>query len=264
MQLEDTGEGNVVVLLHGSPSPLADFSRIRSTLARSYRVLAPIVPGYFGTPPVAPSELSFDAISRALVAELRARSIDRVAAIVGYSGGAYRALDLVLRHGLAADRIVALAPIAWMDDATRDAMRGAAAAVRADPSGDSVRPILPLRFLSETWRRTHPEDDARVSAWLDLVDPATLAAELEAQTEAPDLRPLLPGLTSQLYVRVGALDVACPPAWSETIVALAPHAQLSVVLDAGHALFVENEPATSQWVIESIVAPTTGTRARRS
>lgn len=221
-------------------------------LQATHRVLSPVLPGYLGTPPVA--DVSFDTVARALLGELRQRDITRVAAIVGFSSGAYRALDLVLRHGLQADRIVGLAPLAWMDDATCETLRGAAAALRADPTGDSVRGILPPRFLSEQWRASHPDDDVRVSSWLDLVDAATLAAELDAQTAAPDLRPLLPTLASELHVRVGSHDVACPPAWSETIAELAPRAQLSVVLGVGHALFVENEPATSRWVVETITA----------
>lgn len=251
MHVDELGRGDrAVLILHGSPSALSDLVPVAERLAVAHRVLFPHLPGYGASPPCA--DITYDAVAGQLVEVVRSRGIEKLVAIVGYSSGSYRALDLALRHGVAAERIIGLAALGWVDDELRAALRGAAAALRAEPTGASIRAILPERWLSPAWRAAHPEDDVRVASWLDAAHASTLVAELESQAEVTDLRPLLPRLAARLHLRVGAQDVACPPSWSEQIAALAPDAHLTVVPDVGHALLVEDAEATIEWIYAAI------------
>ncbi len=85
-----------------------------------------------------------------------------------------------------------------------------------------------------------------------VIEPRQLADELEAETAMMDLRPLLPALASTLYLRVGELDVACPPSVSIEMAALAPRSLVEIVPGCGHALLIENAAETLERVTELV------------
>jgi 3-oxoadipate enol-lactonase len=244
MNVVDLGSGPAILIVHGSPSPPADLLPLAHRLASSHRVLMPELPGYGASPAV--EDFSYDRAGDALADLLVGRGVSHTRAIIGYSSGAYRALDLVLRRGVSTELVVGLAALATLSEDDRALFRAVAAGLRVDPSGRDVRPILPGRFLSPAWRAAHPADDARVTAWFDLT--AHLADELEAEAAIADLRPLLPSLRCALYLRVGELDLACPPGLSEDIARLAPRALVEVVPGCGHALLIEDAAQTVERV----------------
>ncbi|MDQ3364999.1 MAG: alpha/beta hydrolase [Myxococcota bacterium] len=250
MNVSEVGIGPTVMILHGSPSPLDDLWPLAQRLARTYNVICPALPGYGGTAPLA--DFSFDRTGDALAEVLRERDISHVRAIIGFSSGGYRALDLVLRRGIRCDLVVGLGALAAPARGDRELLRMAARSLRGDPTGAELRPLLPPRLLSERWRRDHPGDDARVRAWFDLIDPRHLADELDAVTELTDLHPLLPALKSSLDLRVGELDVACSPSMSSEMAGLAPRALVEIVPDCGHALLIEDATATIDRVTELV------------
>lgn len=107
----------------------------------------------------------------------------------------------------------------------------------------------------------HQGDDARVTAWFDLTRPELLAAEFAAEAEMRDLRPLLSGLACRLYLRVGELDIASPPAVSQEIADLVPSTLLEIVPGCAHALLIEDAVATCDRVVELVEGPTGNRRA---
>lgn len=245
MYVRELGKGPVVVLLHGTPSPAADWLPLAEALAPSYRVLVPDLPGYGRTPALA--DPTMERVGDALATMLAARGVGEVHAIAGYSSGAYRAFDLVLRHRIPCGLLVSLGGLVAFDDEARAARRAIAAALDRDPAylrGAEVREVMRTLMLSPSWRARHPEDEARVIGWLDLTTAAALAAELVALADARDLRPELAGVTCPVYARVGTLDVGCPPAYSEDIVRGVPHGELELVDGCGHALLIEDHDAT--------------------
>ena len=250
MNVLELGHGPVVVIIHGSPSPLADLLPLAQRLAVSHRVVMPELPGYGASPPV--DDFSFDAVGEALTAVLDDRDASSPRAIIGFSSGGYRALDLVLRRGVRADLVVGLAALAHLAPPDREVLRAAAEILRADPSGGPLASVMPSRWLSQGWRDLHPDDDARVSRWITLSP--YLHRELVAETEMIDLRPLLPRLPCPLYLRVGELDQACPPALSAEMAALAPRATLDIVPGCGHALLIEDIEATIARVLDVVTS----------
>lgn len=242
MELVDRGSGPPVVLLHGAPSPPGDFQRLADDLAADHRVLIPSLPGYGASPPLAP--YSFDAVEHLLVDALRERGVTR-AALVGMSGGAYRALRMAT-HGFGATAIVCLGGTAWTAPEEAPILRGFSDLARSLPDfkDPAIREMFANRMLSPPWRAAHPETVATVAAWLDATTPAVLADELAAFAALDDLRPALAHLDVVVTVRTGSLDVATPPAMAESIATACPHARLQIVPGCGHALLVEDEAAS--------------------
>jgi len=253
MFIRELGAGPaVVVLLHGAPSPAEDFNDLANELAHRYRVLVPDLPGYGQSPA---GDLSYAAVNQRLRDELAARSIDRVHALVGFSGGVLRALYLMLRAGLDCGVLVSLAGLAGLDAEGRAAMKGFADLARADPailSSPAMLELMGNRMLSPAWRARHPEDVARVAAWCRLMTPRDLADELDATSTAEDLHPELANVSARIYARVGELDQACPLVLSQALVHGVASARLDVVPGCGHALLIEDAAATQRAVVQAI------------
>lgn len=248
MHIREFGGGsNTILLLHGAPSPADDMARLAETLAVRFRVLLPDLPGYGKT---SGGDLSYPAVNARLVDMLDEQGARRLHGIVGYSGGVFRALLLLLRGGIAATHLVALAGVAGFDPVDRDAFRGFAEIVRNDPANVVAPAMVAMmgeRMLSPSWRTAHPADVARIGTWLRLLSPDDMAAELAAGAETEDLRPVLAQLSVRVHARVGELDLACPVEKSRALVA-GTGGSLDIVPGCGHALFIEDEPATIAWV----------------
>lgn len=223
-------------------------------LSPTFRVLVPELPGYSAK--ASSADLSYAATGRALVAMLAGRGADELHAIIGFSGGAYRAFHLALRDGVSVNVICGLGSLATLDEESREAFRQYAMILDRQPdvvTALEFRTLMAERMLSPAWRLAHPADVERVGDWLTLMTPEDLAAELRATAEMPDLRPELPKLRARVYLRVGELDVPTPVAFSRDIAALVPRATLDVVPGCGHALLIEDAAATIA-AIEAFVA----------
>lgn len=236
---------STVVFLHGTPTTSDVMAKVAERVSPGARTVLVASPGYGGTPALAPGFRVSD-VHDALAAMLAEQGVERPW-IVGFSGGGYHALALALRPALGVRGVTVLAGIASLDDADRAGFRGFADALLG---GADLRDIAGPRFLSETFRTSHPERVRDVEAWLDATTRENLAAELRAFAEAPDLLPSLAALTIPVVARVGSEDLACPLAKSEAIVKACPRARLEVVHGKGHALPYEDEEGTA----ESIVA----------
>jgi 3-oxoadipate enol-lactonase len=253
MYVREVGEGEAVLLVHGTPSPAADWLPLAGQLSHRYRVLIPDLPGYGASPPL--DDASIERAGDALFEMLRDRGVSSLAAVAGFSTGAYRAFDLVLRHGLPTAVVISIAGVACFDQEGRALRRTLAQRLVADPTylgSDEVRGIMSALMLSQRWGDTHPEDVERVVGWRDLTTAAALAQELEALAASRDLRPELANLRARVYARVGELDAGCPPAWSDDIVRAAPRARLERVVGCGHALLIEDAEATTAAILAEL------------
>ena len=54
LSYEDSGDGPVALLIHGSPGSANAWARVAKLLAKRFRVIAPDLPGYGETTPQAP------------------------------------------------------------------------------------------------------------------------------------------------------------------------------------------------------------------
>lgn len=223
--------------------------------AQRYRVLIPDLPGYGRTPML--SEPTIELVGDRLTEALRERGASRLRAIAGFSTGAYRAFDLLVRCGVASNIVLSLGGMVSFDEAARAARLERARLLETDPSfitSEPLRATMLDLMLSANWRDSHPEDRDRVIGWARLASTTALAAELRSLAGARDLRPEIGELAMRVCVRVGELDRGAPPAWSEQIVASVSRGELDVVPACGHALVIEDLSATTQWVVDRVDA----------
>lgn len=239
MHVDEQGSGESVVLLHGTPSSPEDFVPLAEALARHYRVLVPHLPGYGRTPAI-PAGTGLAQRHAALVSALKERDVHR-AHVVGFSGGALRALSLTVAGQWQARSLFVFSGLAALSPAERSGFEQFAAAIDA---GADLTPIAASRFLSPRFA-ADPAAVEQVQRWLTETDRASLAQELrEFAREFVDVTPRLGALRIPVTARHGSADVAVPLAHAETLVAATPGAVLERVDGAGHALLIEDADAT--------------------
>jgi 3-oxoadipate enol-lactonase len=252
LALVDEGTGPAVMLLHGSPSSAADFAPVVAALRAHHRVLVPELPGY-GASAALDGAYSFDRVFTAVEDALLARGVREVA-FVGFSQGGHHVLALATRARVRPTSVVCLAGYAALSPADRDGMRGFAAMMEAPGAriaSDEMRAIARARFVAPAFA-DDPAVHAKLETWLAATTPAVLANELRAIAES-DLRPRLAELDVPVLARVGSLDVAVPPPYSEEIARLCPRGRLEIVDGMGHAQVIE-QPAATAAAIRAAIA----------
>jgi pimeloyl-ACP methyl ester carboxylesterase len=106
LHLEETGEGDPLVLLHGWPQHGGMWAPLIDDLARTHRVLVPDLRG-FGRSQAPVGDYAKHTLAGDILALLDAEEIDR-AAIVGHDWGGWIAWLLALEHPERVERFAAL------------------------------------------------------------------------------------------------------------------------------------------------------------
>lgn len=233
-----------VVLIHGCPNPPAHMEDLGRALASSHRVFLVHCPGYGASP--APREpYSMDEASEWLESALLRHGV-REAALVGYSAGAYRALHLVVRARLRWTGVVAMGGFAGLSDGQRDAYLHFSERLL---QGEDLTSALLDLVLSPTLRSPAPEAVREVASWMRATPAEALSKELLAYADGVDLLPALQEVAIPALALVGELDQAQPPARSRAISEVMPLGELQVLPGVGHALLLEDFPATCDAVL---------------
>jgi pimeloyl-ACP methyl ester carboxylesterase len=239
LSLRRRGRGPSIVFLGGCPTPWDVLSPFAAALTTTHEAVEVALPGYGGSPSLT-APYTLDAAQAAIEDTLLAAGVGECA-VVGFSGGAYRALALALGTRVKVTRVFCLAGLASLAPEEAAGFRQFAAAVRA---GQDLRPIAGPRFLSPAFAKAHPEAVTAVEAWLSAAPPAVIASELDGFADARDLLPALGALRVPVVARVGSADAAAPPPKSEAIVRACPSARLEIAEGAGHALVYEDVDGT--------------------
>ncbi len=230
LTFDDRGSGPAVLVLHGGGGPLT-VARFVEAMSAQARVIAPIHPGFGGTP----RPETFDSVEQiadayvALLDRLRLRDV----LVVGFSIGGWIANALALRAG---DRLRGLVLV-----------NGAGITVDGEPCAD-VFSLTPQQLSALSYH-----DPARFG-----IDPATLGDAQKAGMAAnmrtlavygrardmgdPQLRARLADVRVPVLVVWGDSDRVVTPAYARAVAASYPNARLEVIEQCGHMPQIE-QPA---------------------
>jgi pimeloyl-ACP methyl ester carboxylesterase len=136
-----TGQGDTVLMVHGMASDSRTWDAATERLAKSYRVLAPDLPGH-GESEQAGGDYSLGARASFLRDLLRELNIAR-AAVVGHSLGGGVAMQLAYQHPEYCDRLVLVASGGLGPDVSR-LLR-----LLSLPGAEMVLPLLVPQFVLE-------------------------------------------------------------------------------------------------------------------
>jgi pimeloyl-ACP methyl ester carboxylesterase len=242
LHIEEIGAGRPLVLLHGCPGWGGSWRRIAQRL-QDRRVLMPDMPGY-GTSPRLQEAYAFDRVREGLEDALLERGVTH-AAVVGFSLGGYRALELALSGRVKVTHLVLIGALADLDEAGRTMRIEGSRGIRGAETIDTPE----LRELMRTMVAPgYPErEEARfreILDWLKHADVDGFADEVGGMGTMPSLLERLHGISVPVHLLHGALDAVLPVATSEAIAARIDGAQLEVLPGIGHAVPVEAEDET--------------------
>lgn len=254
MFVEVCGAGPNVVLLNGTPAPATHLDPLARTLASRYRCLVPHLPGY-GNSSFCHGVYELSAVGDELALDLAALGTTR-AVFVGFSGGAYRALDLALRAPALVSGVITLSGLAGFEADERSAYRGMARVLR-EHGAAALEPTVAKVFASD---QLPPGKSAQLGKWVYATPAASLARELDAFADAPDLTPKLRDLSCPVLARAGTADRALPYTKSQAIVCAVARGTLQLVPGAGHALLEEDFAATAE-AVKAFLAQVKGSEA---
>jgi 3-oxoadipate enol-lactonase len=223
------GEGRALFLFHSLLSDRASFDAVVPKLSQSFRVIVPELPG-FGRSQVVKGGL-VEVADR--MAEAVIDGADGGEAIVlGNGYGGFVALQMAIRHGKLASKLVLADCGAAFSAPGRDAFRNMAAASKAKGLS-AITDVAMRRLFAPEFQEVHPAlmRDRR-EAFLK-TDPDVLQAACHALAEL-DLRPQLGQVKVPVLVLVGEHDEATPPPMSHELAAGLPQAQLKVIPGCAH------------------------------
>jgi len=211
------GEGRPLVYLH--PAGGVRWTKVLDELAKSFKLLVPIAPGFDGTP-AHPSVKSMKALA-GLAAEFMEKTVGAPCDLIGCSFGGYLAVWLAAQRPDLVDHLVLECPAGFR------------------PKGHGGRPPDPeelkkLLFL-------HPEK----------LPPETKTAEIEAGNRKmlphygyaadtdEELLALLPSIDKLTLILHGTADRMIPGESVQLLKSRLPHAYLVYIWDAAHAIEVD-------------------------
>jgi 2-succinyl-6-hydroxy-2,4-cyclohexadiene-1-carboxylate synthase len=248
------GSGPALLLIHGFTGRATSWGTHAATFARSFRVVAPDLPGHGRS--AAPLDPRCAGVERS--ADDLATILERLgvapAHVVGYSLGARIALRLAVAHPPSVRRLVLESPSAGL------ATEGERAARReADEARASLLEREGIEAFVNAWERepvfaSHaglaPATVAGLRAERLRNRPAGLAASLRGagQGSMEPLHGRLASVEAPTLVVAGALD-ATGRARAETVAAGIPGARLEVVGDSGHTPHLETPAAFRSLVL---------------
>lgn len=219
------GDGPPLILLHSLLADRTSFDLIVPTLAKSFRVIVPELPG-FGRSQAVSGGLANVADRMAGVVQDCAHGDQPI--VLGNGYGGFVALQMAIRFPALAKRLVLADCGAVFSAAGREAFRTMAKTAAANGLS-AVTDVAMRRLFSAAFQESNPElMRIRREAFLR-TDPTVFHAACEALAEL-DLRPHLKSVVEPVLVLVGEHDEATPPPMSHELATGLPHARL-VILD---------------------------------
>ena len=229
VDMQVTGTGRPLVLLHSLLADRQSFARIVPALAARFKVIVPDLPGFGGS---SAAEGGLDAIADRVAAAIRAFVGGEQPIVLGNGFGAFVALTMALRHPALMARLIIADGGAKFSEPGREAFRTMARAAAAKGLS-AVTDTAMRRLFAPDFQDANPGLMAERRAAFLNTDPAVFADACQTLA-ALDLRGAVGALTLPVLVLVGEQDEATPPPMSYELSALVPGARLIVLPGCAH------------------------------
>lgn len=230
--VDESGDGAPVLLLHGFPHDRSLWAPQLRAPAPGHRYIAPDLPGFGESEPLARPHL--DAWADWLAAFLDARGIHR-AVVGGLSMGGYLTLAFWRRHPARVRALLLADTRAGADsEEARTKRREMQALARTEGAG-AVSERMLTGMVGRTTRETRPDLVAQLDAMMRRAGVRGISDALQALMDRDDSTATLPTITVPTLVVCGEEDVLTPVAESRALHAAIAGSRLALIPGAGHA-----------------------------
>jgi 3-oxoadipate enol-lactonase len=224
-----SGKGPPLFLFHSLLSDRASFDAIVPSLARSFRVIVPELPGFGGSQAVTGGLV---AVADRMAQMVRDAAAGEDAIVLGNGYGGFVALQMAIRHPGIATKLILADCGAAFSEAGREAFRNMAAASSAKGLA-AITDVAMRRLFAPEFQAQHPDlMQGRREAFLR-TDPDVFRAACDALAKL-DLRGEVAKVKVPVLVLVGEHDEATPPPMSHELAGLLPRARLEIIPGCAH------------------------------
>ncbi len=238
LDVEITGQGRNLVLLHSLLSDRSSFDLSVSRLADQRRLIAVSLPG-FGSSPSAGSTIGDYAESVAKIFEELALSPDTD--VLGNGLGSFVTLALAARHGAMLDRLVLIGGVTTFPQAGKDTFNALADSVEHQGMS-SVVDIAMQRMFPQDFIEKNPDFVDERAAVFKGFDAAAFASACRALA-ALDLGVDLEKVQNPTLIVVGTQDGATPPPLAHELAGRLANARVIEMPGMGHCPHMQDPDA---------------------
>jgi pimeloyl-ACP methyl ester carboxylesterase len=243
----DLGHGDPLMLVHGFPLDHSQWQNQLEPLSRSFRVIAPDLPGFGRSVRKKPIE-SIQTFVDDLIELLDAIKVLQVS-FCGLSMGGYIGWQFWKHHPYRLNRLIACNTRAAADSETvARARRVTAHNVRSEGlaklADDMVSRLFAPKNLTEM-----PDQVEQVRRVIRNTNVEIVAQSLEAMAIRPDATSWLSAIENPILFVAGAEDVVTPASEMQENAALPFRAEFVILSGAGHLSPLENSQAFNQAVL---------------
>jgi 3-oxoadipate enol-lactonase len=235
LDVEQTGSGPELLLLHSLLTDRSAFDRVKGELARQRRVILVNMPGYGQSSPVGST---IEEYADHIAGLFRGLNLSARTAVLGNGFGGFVALALAARHGSKFDRLIIADSVATFPPPAKEPFRILHAKVTARGM-DAILDAAVRRMFPEAFILNHPKIIAERKAALAKADPQCFARACLALAQV-DLRQAVGAIRNPTLVMVGALDQTTPPKLARELAAAIPGARFHEIPGSGHCPQIEN------------------------
>lgn len=247
----DTGEGDVVVLLHGfceSRSLWTDFEKV---LSEKYRVISPDLPG-FGESRLLDENVSMEYFAKEIVVLIDALKIEKCV-VVGHSLGGYIALAMAEAYPDILKGIGLFHSTSYPDtDEKKDNRNKTIAFIEENGVEIFAGSFVPPLFNSES-RSKYAEEIAAITKVAKNTDPLAVIETTKAMRDRVDRSHLLSYLELPILYIIGKDDGAVPFEMSMKQCGIPKESIVHILENCGHMGMVEKKEETIK-AVDNFVA----------
>ena len=253
MAYTDTGAGRPVVLIHGYPFNRSLWNEQVAELSNNYRLIVPDLRG-LGETDASEGTATMNRMAQDIAQLLDHLEIPR-AVIGGLSMGGYVALAFYKQFPSRVSALI-LADTRAQTDTEEAKQTRAQQAEKALSEGMAgiADAMLPKLLTPETVSK-HPEVVKRVRDMMLKTKPEGAASALWGMAEREDQTELLPKITVQTLIIVGAEDAITPVADSEKMHNAIASSCLVVIENAGHVSNLERTGPFNEALVDFLRDP---------
>jgi len=238
LDVEQTGAGRDLVLLHSLLTDRSAFDLVVPELAKTRRLTLVNLPGYGASSPAGEDVESYaDRVAGAFGALDLPRETD----VLGNGFGGFIAVALAARHGAKFDRLIIADALASFPEPAKIPLRNLAARVAQEGMAGALDVAI-RRMFPETFIAAHPGIVAERKRALQRADPACFRAACVALARL-DLAPVLKLIRNPTLVMAGALDQTTPPALARELAGGIAGATFIEIPGCGHCPQIEDPRA---------------------
>ena len=234
----DEGSGPTILFVHGFPLSHAMWRGQLETLKTRFRVVAPDLRGFGGSPLPTDSDSTAKSTMRQFAddcaALLEALRISEPVVLCGLSMGGYVAWQFA-KHYPGKLRGLVLCDTKAASDTPEAAETRRKMAEHVLKHGTSaVAEAMPAKLFAQVTHKEKPEIVAEIRKTIEATQPQGLAASQRGMAEREDVRTWLPQIAVPTLVIVGREDAISPVDEMRAIADAIPGAKFHVVEQAGH------------------------------